>query len=122
MTPAAGDGTTWVAGMPVARGSGPGAGAGTAPVPPVTAPVPVSALPPRRQPVATTDTRPGLSDDPEWYRTAVFYEVIVRAFSDSDGSGTGDLRGLVDRLDYLQWLGVDALWLPRSRSRRRSSR
>jgi len=42
----------------------------------------------------------------------VFYEVIVRAFSDSEGSGTGDLRGLIDRLDYLQWLGIDALWLP----------
>ncbi|MDD9205995.1 maltose alpha-D-glucosyltransferase, partial [Georgenia sp. 10Sc9-8] len=56
--------------------------------------------------------RPGLSDDPEWYRTAVFYEVLLRAFSDSDANGTGDLRGLINRLDYLQWLGVDCLWLP----------
>ncbi|MCG7287141.1 maltose alpha-D-glucosyltransferase [Cellulomonas sp. ACRRI] len=54
----------------------------------------------------------GLSDDPEWYRTAVFYEVMIRSFSDSDGSGSGDLRGLTARLDYLQWLGVDCLWLP----------
>src|SRR5690606_2956769 len=91
---------------------GRGPAAGPAPVPPLTAPVPIAALPPRRQPTPPVDARPGVSDDPDWYRTAVFYEVIVRAFSDSDGSGTGDLRGLIDRLDYLQWLGIDALWLP----------
>ncbi|HWS59088.1 MAG TPA: maltose alpha-D-glucosyltransferase [Actinotalea sp.] len=56
--------------------------------------------------------RPGLSDDPDWYRTAVFYEVMLRCFADSTGAGSGDLRGLIDRLDYLQWLGVDCLWLP----------
>jgi maltose alpha-D-glucosyltransferase / alpha-amylase len=50
--------------------------------------------------------------DPLWFKRAVFYEVLVRAFSDSDGDGTGDLRGLTARLDYLQWLGVDCLWLP----------
>ena len=54
----------------------------------------------------------GLSNDPHWYKTAVFYEVIVRAFSDTTQSGVGDLRGLIARLDYLQWLGVDCLWLP----------
>jgi len=53
-----------------------------------------------------------LTDDPLWYRTAVFYEVMVRSFHDSDGDGIGDLRGLIKRLDYLAWLGVDALWLP----------
>lgn len=53
-----------------------------------------------------------LSDDPNWFRTAVFYEVLLRAFHDTTGSGTGDFRGLIDRLDYLQWLGVDALWIP----------
>ncbi|GHG56927.1 trehalose synthase [Flavimobilis marinus] len=79
--------------------------------PPLTAPLPVQALPAKRQPVAPMVPRE-LSDDPEWYRTAVFYEVIVRAFSDSTGAGTGDLRGLIDRLDYLQWLGIDCLWLP----------
>nr|WP_233571803.1 maltose alpha-D-glucosyltransferase [Cellulomonas triticagri] len=72
----------------------------------------VSALPPRRQPAVPVPGGGGLSDDPEWYRTAVFYEVMIRSFSDSDGSGSGDLRGLRDRLDYLQWLGVDCLWLP----------
>ena len=48
----------------------------------------------------------------DWYKSAVFYEVLVRAFYDSDGNGTGDLRGLIEKLDYLEWLGVDCLWLP----------
>jgi hypothetical protein len=50
--------------------------------------------------------------DPHWYKRAVFYEVLVRAFADSNGDGGGDLRGLIGKLDYLQWLGVDCLWLP----------
>jgi maltose alpha-D-glucosyltransferase/alpha-amylase len=49
---------------------------------------------------------------PDWFKTAVFYEVLVRAFNDFTNDGTGDLRGLADKLDYLQWLGVDCLWLP----------
>ena len=55
---------------------------------------------------------PGLALDNEWYRRAVFYEVMVRSYVDSNGDGSGDLSGLISRLDYLQWLGVDALWLP----------
>ena len=51
-------------------------------------------------------------EDYEWYRSAVFYEVLVRAFFDSDNNGSGDLNGLTEKLDYLQWLGVDCLWLP----------
>ncbi|MBD9698511.1 maltose alpha-D-glucosyltransferase [Flavimobilis sp. GY10621] len=78
---------------------------------PVTGQLAAAALPPQRRPTVPAVPR-ALSDDPEWYRTAVFYEVLVRAFSDSTASGSGDLRGLVDRLDYLQWLGVDCLWLP----------
>ncbi len=50
--------------------------------------------------------------DPEWFKRAVFYEVLVRAFRDDDGNGSGDLTGLTSKLDYLQWLGVDCLWLP----------
>jgi maltose alpha-D-glucosyltransferase/alpha-amylase len=53
-----------------------------------------------------------LPADADWYKTAVVYEVLVRAFKDSDGNGSGDLRGLTSTLDYLQWLGVDCLWLP----------
>ncbi|MGH3764289.1 MAG: maltose alpha-D-glucosyltransferase [Pseudonocardiaceae bacterium] len=50
--------------------------------------------------------------DPRWYKRAVFYEVLVRAFHDHDGNGTGDLIGLTQKLDYLEWLGIDCLWLP----------
>ncbi len=50
--------------------------------------------------------------DNGWFKTAVFYEVLVRAFNDSNNDGLGDLRGLTDKLDYLSWLGVDCLWLP----------
>jgi maltose alpha-D-glucosyltransferase/alpha-amylase len=55
---------------------------------------------------------PGLALDPQWYRRSVFYEVMVRSFVDSNGDGTGDLGGLISKLDYLQWLGIDALWIP----------
>jgi maltose alpha-D-glucosyltransferase / alpha-amylase len=53
-----------------------------------------------------------LDVDHDWFKRAVFYEVLVRAFSDSNRDGTGDLRGLTAKLDYIQWLGVDCLWLP----------
>ena len=46
-----------------------------------------------------------------WYKNAVFYEVNVRAFYDSDEDGLGDLRGLTEKLDYVKELGVDCLWL-----------
>ncbi len=49
--------------------------------------------------------------DPEWYRRAVFYEILVRGFYDANGDGTGDLAGITAKLDYLQWLGIDCLWL-----------
>ncbi len=50
-------------------------------------------------------------DDPLWYKDAVFYEVHVRAFKDSNGDGIGDFRGLVEKLDYIEELGVTTLWL-----------
>jgi maltose alpha-D-glucosyltransferase/alpha-amylase len=54
----------------------------------------------------------GLRQDPQWFRKAVFYEVLIRSFADSKGAGSGDFTGLVDKLGYLQWLGVDCLWIP----------
>ncbi|MFZ1412880.1 MAG: maltose alpha-D-glucosyltransferase [Micropruina sp.] len=53
-----------------------------------------------------------VSTDAEWFKTAVFYEVLVRSFADSNNDGIGDLKGLSSKLDYLQWLGIDCLWLP----------
>jgi alpha-glucosidase len=46
-----------------------------------------------------------------WWRDGVIYQVYPRSFADSDGDGIGDLRGVIDRLDHLAWLGVDGLWL-----------
>ncbi len=51
------------------------------------------------------------SRDPLWFKRAVFYEVLIRGFRDGNGDGTGDIRGLTDKLDYLKWLGVDCIWL-----------
>src|SRR6476620_9644572 len=56
-------------------------------------------------------TRPGLVPNPLWYREAVIYEIPVRAFRDSNGDGIGDLRGVIEKLDYLRDLGVTAIWL-----------
>ncbi len=52
-----------------------------------------------------------MRDDPIWYKTAVFYELYARGFQDGNGDGQGDFRGLTERLDYLQWLGIDCIWL-----------
>ena len=47
----------------------------------------------------------------EWWQKGVIYQIYPRSFQDSDGDGVGDLQGIVRRLDYVQWLGVDAIWL-----------
>src|SRR5881227_3884350 len=46
-----------------------------------------------------------------WWQRAVLYQVYLRSFADSDGDGVGDLGGVCERLKYLEWLGVDAIWL-----------
>jgi maltose alpha-D-glucosyltransferase/alpha-amylase len=68
---------------------------------------PIPDLPPLPQ----TGSAGEESRDPLWYQRAVFYEVLIRGFADSNSDGTGDLRGLASKLDYLQWLGIDCLWL-----------
>ena len=50
-------------------------------------------------------------NDPHWYKDAVIYEVHVRAFNDSNGDGIGDFPGLTQKLDYIQDLGVNTIWL-----------
>jgi alpha-glucosidase len=50
------------------------------------------------------------SDDPDWWRDAVVYQIYVRSFADGDGDGTGDIAGVRSRLGYLRDLGVDAIW------------
>jgi maltose alpha-D-glucosyltransferase/alpha-amylase len=49
--------------------------------------------------------------DPQWFKRAVFYEIHIRGFFDGNDDGAGDFRGLNDKLDYLQWLGIDCIWL-----------
>lgn len=52
-----------------------------------------------------------MHDDSLWFKNAIIYEVPVRAFADSNGDGIGDFRGLTEKLDYLQELGVTAVWV-----------
>ncbi|MBO4271165.1 maltose alpha-D-glucosyltransferase [Microbispora triticiradicis] len=66
--------------------------------------------PSHTQPIPNTFTEEEPRDQ-RWYKRAVFYEVLIRGFADSNGDGTGDIRGLIEKLDYLQWLGIDCLWL-----------
>jgi maltose alpha-D-glucosyltransferase/alpha-amylase len=58
-----------------------------------------------------TEDSSGTVSDPLWYKDAVIYELHVKAFHDSSGDGIGDFRGLIEKLDYLQELGVTAIWL-----------
>ncbi|MDN6516593.1 MAG: glucohydrolase, partial [Enterococcus sp.] len=47
----------------------------------------------------------------QWWKQAVIYQIYPRSFQDSNGDGIGDLTGIIKRLDYLSYLGIDALWL-----------
>jgi alpha-glucosidase len=58
----------------------------------------------------TTSSSPDITKRP-WWQTAVVYQIYPRSFCDSNGDGVGDLAGVISKLDYLEWLGVDALWL-----------
>ena len=51
------------------------------------------------------------NDDAAWWRDGVLYQIYVRSFADSNGDGIGDLRGVIEHLDHLGWLGVDGVWL-----------
>ena len=60
---------------------------------------------------STTAAEGGRAVEPSWWRDGVLYQIYPRSFADSDGDGVGDLRGVIDRLDHLAWLGVDGIWL-----------
>ena len=51
------------------------------------------------------------SDDYTWWKHGVIYQIYPRSFKDANGDGVGDLPGIIEKLDYLVWLGVDAVWL-----------
>lgn len=71
-----------------------------------------TAVPATPQPSPAAVTKPApKADTGHWWNEAVFYEIFVRSFQDSDGDGIGDFNGLTQRLDYLQDLGVNAIWL-----------
>jgi len=53
----------------------------------------------------------GMKEAFKWWQTGIIYQVYPRSFQDSNGDGVGDLRGIVQRLDYLHWLGVTAIWV-----------
>ena len=46
-----------------------------------------------------------------WWESAVFYQIYPKSFQDTDGDGIGDLQGIISRLDYLEYLGIDGIWL-----------
>ena len=47
----------------------------------------------------------------KWWKEAVVYQIYTRSFKDSNGDGVGDLRGIIEKLDYIKSLGVDVVWL-----------
>src|SRR5689334_17969903 len=52
-----------------------------------------------------------MTGEHEWWQHGVIYQIYPRSFQDSNDDGVGDLPGILSRLDYLEWLGVDAIWL-----------
>ena len=73
----------------------------------MTSPIPTSPEPAREDASPTH----WFASDPLWFKTAIFYALLVRGFYDANGDGIGDIRGLIEKLDYLQWLGIDCVWL-----------
>ena len=70
-----------------------------------------AAATPQPAPAASVVAGPAQAKPRPWWDHAVIYEIYVRSFQDSNGDGVGDLKGITRRLDYLQKLGVDAIWI-----------
>jgi alpha-glucosidase len=49
--------------------------------------------------------------DYKWWQSGVIYQIYPRSFFDSNNDGIGDINGIIQKLDYLQWLGIEAIWL-----------
>ena len=62
-------------------------------------------------PTLTGDVRQSPPQSEPWWKSAVLYQIYPRSFADSNGDGAGDLSGIIDHLDHLQWLGIDGIWL-----------
>ena len=62
------------------------------------------------EPLANRE-RVNMAEQHEWWQKGIVYQIYPRSFADSNGDGVGNLRGIQSRLDYVQWLGVDAIWL-----------
>src|SRR3989337_2137770 len=56
-------------------------------------------------------TRSDTANEKKWWKEAVVYQIYPRSFKDSDGDGIGDLQGIISKLDYMQSLGIDVVWL-----------
>src|SRR5262249_34164141 len=70
--------------------------------------------PPAGRPLAPTADHfapHGGGDQMTWWQRGIIYQIYPRSFMDSNGDGTGDLPGIISQLDYLEWLGVDAIWI-----------
>ncbi len=61
------------------------------------------------QPTESTTNFPG--NEPQWWKEAVIYQIYPRSFKDSDGDGVGDIRGIINKLDYIKSLGVNMIWI-----------
>ena len=59
----------------------------------------------------SADAKPDAQVEFTWWHGAVIYQIYPRSYRDSNGDGIGDLPGITRRLDYLAWLGVDAVWI-----------
>jgi alpha-amylase len=106
-TQAATASVTRVAAAPTVAGGGPSA----TPFNPIMATVFTSRTQTAVAPTATPTATLVKNEDLAWFDTATIYSLYVRSFRDSNGDGIGDLRGVIDGLDYLQTLGVDTIWL-----------